>query len=101
MASGKVEPKKVGKYERKHAKFVISDLMKIMSGLFPRDLAHSLSHRNSWLMSLISQPKWSQLQPECRYLSVSVARMKQRMVKTQSKFTIEEVEFVDKLIQTR
>ena len=52
-------------------------------------------------MSLISQPKWLHLQPERRYLSVSLERMKQRMVKSQSKFTKEEVEFVDRLIQTR
>ena len=83
-----------------------------MGHIFPRHLAHELRQIcQNHLKSLSSQPKCLHLLPEPRYLSVSLQRISgpgslQKQPETTKarvkiKFTAEEVEFVDKLIQTR
>ena len=69
-----------------------------MGRIFPRHLAHVLRQIcQNHLKSLSSQPKCLHLLPEPRYLSVSETTK----ARVKIKFTAEEVEFVDKLIQTR
>ena len=69
-----------------------------MGRIFPRHLAHLLRQIcQNHLKSLSSQPKCLHLLPEPRYLSVSETTK----ARVKIKFTAEEVEFVDKLIQTR
>ena len=69
-----------------------------MGRIFPRHLANALRQIcQNHLKSLSSQPKCLHLLPEPRYLSVSETTK----ARVKIKFTAEEVDFVDKLIQTR